>query len=378
MAGTFVTKTGPQFSRPIIVGGWLISLGLIPVVRMIVRRLLRKAGIVGPQAVMLGAGATARLVLDAIERQRLPAVRIRAIFDDDTKKQGGKIAGVEVVGPLQMAARWALQRGISTAVVAIPGMMRRRLVPLITELSKVFSRIIVIPDLFGLSSSEVSSYEIAGTLALELRNNLLYRHNRVIKRIIDLWLLSLSVVFILPLGTLIVLAIVAESGRPIFFRHERIGRGGRCFSAWKFRTMVPDAEAVLRKALENDGSLRSEWEANQKLKRDPRLTRVGRVLRRLSLDELPQLWNILRGEMSLVGPRPIVEGEIEKYGDDYDLYLRVRPGLTGLWQVSGRSDLSYEERVRLDAYYVRNWSVWLDLVILVRTVIAVLSGKGAY
>jgi len=240
-------------------------------------------------------------------------------------------------------------------------------VRLISEQSKIFSRIIVIPDLFGLSSAEVDLHEIAGTLALELRNNLLYRHNRIIKRAIDLLMLAVGALLVIPVGGLISLAIWAESGRPIFFGHKRIGRDGRKFTAWKFRTMIPDADRVLQEALQRDPALRSEWEANHKLRQDPRLTGVGRFLRRLSLDELPQIWNVLRGDMSLVGPRPIVEGEIEKYGDLFDLYLRVRPGLTGLWQVSGRSDLSYPERVRLDTYYVRNWSIWLDLVILLRT-----------
>jgi lipopolysaccharide/colanic/teichoic acid biosynthesis glycosyltransferase len=135
---------------------------------------------------------------------------------------------------------------------------------------------------------------------------------------------------------------------------------------------------VLDRALSTDPALEAEWNQTQKLRADPRLTSVGRALRRLSLDELPQLWNILRQEMSLVGPRPIIREEIHKYGQAFELYTQVRPGLTGLWQVSGRSNLTYDERVRLDAYYVRNWSVWLDIVIILRTFLAVLTGRGAY
>lgn len=142
--------------------------------------------------------------------------------------------------------------------------------------------------------------------------------------------------------------------------------------------MFKIANVVFEEALKEVPELRKEWDENHKLKNAPRLTRVGSILRRLSLDEFPQLWNVLKGEMSLVGPRPIVEKEIEKYGDDFDLYIQVLPGLTGLWQVSGRSDLSYEERVWLDTHYVRNWSIWLDLVILVRTVWVVIAGIGAY
>jgi lipopolysaccharide/colanic/teichoic acid biosynthesis glycosyltransferase len=142
--------------------------------------------------------------------------------------------------------------------------------------------------------------------------------------------------------------------------------------------MVTNADQVLHRYLENNPDLREEWERNHKLRNDPRITTVGRFLRRTSLDELPQLWNVLKGDMSLVGPRPIVEAEVARYGANFDLYTRVQSGLTGLWQVSGRNDTSYEERVKLDTFYVRNWSVWLDLCILFRTIGTVLLRKGAY
>jgi lipopolysaccharide/colanic/teichoic acid biosynthesis glycosyltransferase len=142
--------------------------------------------------------------------------------------------------------------------------------------------------------------------------------------------------------------------------------------------MYPDAERLLDNYLQSNPELRVEWEREQKLRRDPRVTRVGRILRKSSLDELPQLWNVLRGEMSLIGPRPIVDAEVSKYRAMYELYQRVRPGMSGLWQVSGRSNTTYEERVALDAYYVRNWSVWLDMVILARSVKIVATRAGAH
>jgi lipopolysaccharide/colanic/teichoic acid biosynthesis glycosyltransferase len=142
--------------------------------------------------------------------------------------------------------------------------------------------------------------------------------------------------------------------------------------------MVSNADAVLKECLEHDPDLRNEWEANQKLRNDPRVTAIGRILRKTSLDELPQIWNVFCGDMSLVGPRPIVEDEVRRYGSDFDLYRKVRPGITGLWQVSGRNETSYDERVQFDSYYVRNWSVWMDLYILGKTVRTVLAGEGAY
>lgn len=183
---------------------------------------------------------------------------------------------------------------------------------------------------------------------------------------------------VLPLVAILAVMIKFGSEGPVFYAHERIGRGGRRFRAWKFRTMVRGGEQVLRDHLAANPEARAEWGRNHKLRRDPRVTGIGRVLRITSLDELPQLWNVLRGEMSLVGPRPIVDEEVSKYGALLGVYTRVRPGITGLWQVSGRNNTTYEERVAFDCLYVRNWSPWLDVRILVRTVGVVFRGKGAY
>lgn len=192
--------------------------------------------------------------------------------------------------------------------------------------------------------------------------------------------------FLAALALLIVLAPVFAAfglllrleGGTAFFSHRRVGRNGRPFACHKFRTMVPDAEARLAHVLATDPAAREEWARDFKLKNDPRVTALGEFLRLSSLDELPQLWNVLVGQMSLVGPRPVVQAELERYGDAAALYLQVRPGLTGLWQVSGRNDTSYEERVRLDAEYVCNWSFALDLRILFRTVGVVIGRRGAY
>jgi Undecaprenyl-phosphate galactose phosphotransferase WbaP len=169
-----------------------------------------------------------------------------------------------------------------------------------------------------------------------------------------------------------------ESPGPIFYGHCRIGRDHTTFRTWKIRTMQVNGDELLRKFLAQDEALSQEWLHHHKLRRDPRITRVGRFLRKTSLDELPQLWNVLRGEMSLVGPRPIVEEEVAMYGQHFSLYCRVTPGITGLWQVSGRNTVGSLDRVRLDSYYVRNWSPWLDLHILARTAKVVLTGQGAY
>jgi undecaprenyl-phosphate galactose phosphotransferase len=180
-----------------------------------------------------------------------------------------------------------------------------------------------------------------------------------------------------PAILLLVLAIKLEDGGPILFRQQRIGRDGK-FDCYKFRTMVINAPALLLELLTHDPNARAEWEKNFKLHNDPRITRTGRFLRRMSLDELPQLFNVIKGEMSLVGPRPIVTEEIPRYGDQFFFYKRVRPGITGLWQIRGRSNVSYEQRVAFDVWYIRNWSLWYDIVILLNTLAVVFRGRGAY
>ena len=198
----------------------------------------------------------------------------------------------------------------------------------------------------------------------------------LIKRCVDVMGAIAGIVLFGPL-MLAIAALVAAEGGGAIFAHERIGRGGKPFRCMKFRTMVPDAKERLAALLESDPQARAEWEKDQKLSRDPRITRLGAFLRRTSLDELPQFFNVLKGDMSLVGPRPIVADEIARYGDKFPLYAKCRPGITGIWQVSGRNDTSYAHRVALDAHYAMNQTLPLDLSIMIRTFGAVVSGDGA-
>jgi lipopolysaccharide/colanic/teichoic acid biosynthesis glycosyltransferase len=197
-------------------------------------------------------------------------------------------------------------------------------------------------------------------------------------RVLDIAVIFLAAPYILFFLIVISILIVLDSKGGPFYSQIRIGKGGRRFPAYKFRTMILNADQHLQRYLDEFPELKAEWQATHKLKRDPRITRVGALLRKLSLDELPQLWNIVIGDMSLIGPRPIVEAEIEKYGKCFELYIQARPGLTGLWQVSGRSDTSYQQRVELDEYYLLHRNIRLDLKILWKTVYVVLGRKGAY
>ncbi len=214
------------------------------------------------------------------------------------------------------------------------------------------------------------------TVMVSYRNNLRKPVARAVKMAFDVAAASAALVVLAPV-MLIVAALVGMDGGPVFFGHKRIGAQGRVFRCLKFRSMVTDSDAALQRLFERDPAAAEEWAATHKLRNDPRVTWIGRILRKTSLDELPQLFNVLRMEMSLVGPRPIVSLEIPKYAEDIAYYYETRPGITGLWQVSGRSDTTYAQRVRLDSWYVKNWTLWQDISIIARTIPAVLSGRGA-
>jgi undecaprenyl-phosphate galactose phosphotransferase len=215
-------------------------------------------------------------------------------------------------------------------------------------------------------------------LMLHMRNNLSMRRNKIYKRIFDLVCTIGGGLMILPIIAVVALLVAIDNKGNVIFAHRRIGKDGKEFPCYKFQSMVPNAQEILQDYLAKNSEARKEWEESFKLTNDPRVTKLGGFLRKTSLDELPQLWNVIKGDMSLVGPRPIVKKEIERYGEYFREYAMVLPGITGMWQASGRSDTTYEERVEMDTWYVRNWSVWLDIMYLAKTFTAVIFGKGAY
>jgi Undecaprenyl-phosphate galactose phosphotransferase WbaP len=241
----------------------------------------------------------------------------------------------------------------------------------------LFDHVILMASGPAIGSLSVTAVDVGGFLGLEVPSTNLNWTGKIVKRSLDLSVALLAAVFALPVFALLYVATRLSSPGPVFYGQRRIGQNGHYFTAWKFRSMVTDADAVLEQHLSRDPELRRQWELTHKLPNDPRVLPVGKLLRKSSLDELPQLWNVIRGEMSLVGPRPIVDAEVSRYGDTFAYYKMVRPGVTGMWQISGRSNTSYAERVRYDEYFVRNWSVWLDLYILFRTVKTVLLREGA-
>lgn len=251
---------------------------------------------------------------------------------------------------------------------------------IINRMQSRFLFVSIIPDVVGLPLYGVSLEHFFGNdqMFLRLQNNLGRKFNRWIKRIIDVMITTIAIIMLSPILFAIWLLIVFTSPGKAFYTQKRVGTNGVVFHCMKFRTMCIDSAEKLKKLLESDEKSRQEWENTRKLKNDPRITIVGKFLRKTSLDELPQLFNVFLGDMSLVGPRPIVREEAIRYGDDFYYYKLVKPGITGLWQISGRSDLDYSERINLDVWYVKNWSLWYDFAILVKTIPALLSRGGAY
>lgn len=270
------------------------------------------------------------------------------------------------------------QHGAEFAVIAIGGDICGEAARIAEDLSRERVPFALVPAVDGLPVNAFSSHYFFthDVTLLVYGNNLARPISRFIKTLFDQFVALLLLLALSPLFLALAFLVRADGG-PVLFGHRRVGENGRHFRCLKFRSMVLDADSVLQQVLATNPDARLEWEATHKLHNDPRVTPIGRILRKTSIDELPQLLNVLRGEMSLVGPRPIIDAEIPRYGRDISFYFEAKPGITGLWQVSGRSNTTYEHRVRLDVWYVRNWSLWHDIAILLKTLPAVLKKEGA-
>ena len=353
----------------------VLSVALVPLARECVRQVFAREAWWGFPAVVFGAGPTASAVVKAMLDEPGLGLKPIAVLDDSEWIQD--LHGVPVLGGAELAPMLLAPNRPAYAVFAMPDVPHSELMSMVERYGANFSHVLVVPELTDFASLWVQPKSVGGMLGLELRQQT-RGDQPITKRLLDLGMCLLGSWFVLPLCALIVMLIRLDSKGPVLYGQKRIGHRGKLFTAWKFRSMVLNADAILEQQLNANPELRQEWDRDHKLKNDPRVTRIGRFLRKTSLDELPQLWNVLSGDMSLVGPRPIVDQEIERYGASFELYTRVKGGLTGLWQVSGRNDTTYRQRVQLDTFYVRNWSVWLDLCILFRTIAVVLFGHGAY
>jgi exopolysaccharide biosynthesis polyprenyl glycosylphosphotransferase len=352
----------------------IVLLGLARLVRDMVLTRLRAAGRGVDRVLIIGAGEVGRTVMRNLIAQPELGYRVVGFLDDDPMKSGADIGPIRALGTLDALPQAVADNEITQVIITLPWQYHRKVVRLVNEAEHAGIRARVVPDLFQLSLGGVDVEAINGIPLISIKGSALTGFNRALKRAVDVLLAGLALVLLSPLLGVISLAIKLDSRGPILFRQERIGLHGRPFTVFKFRSMYSDAEEQLEK-------LRNRNEAAGplfKIKEDPRRTRVGRFIRKTSLDELPQFVNVLRGEMSIVGPRPGLASEVAQYQDWHRKRLAVLPGITGLWQVSGRSELTFDEMVMLDIYYAENWSLGMDLRIMVRTVPQLLFGDGAY
>jgi Undecaprenyl-phosphate galactose phosphotransferase WbaP len=358
-----------MFPYLVCLGASIASSAVILSLRSLTRRIGSRYEWWGYPVVLLGGGEVAQFVLRKLRREPHLGLRPVAVIADQTSDRLKDLPLLTVERLSEIASR-----GIRHAIVAAPELSRSELAELVARGGDAFSHLTIIPNTEFVWKVEHAK-DIKG---IQCRNNLLDSRARAVKRTIDLVSSALLLLLLLPIFAVISVSIVLDSGFPIFYFDKRLGHGG-IFRMCKFRTMAKHSAEVLSRYLAADAELQKEWSQFQKLRNDPRITRLGRLLRKTSLDEIPQLWNVFRGEMSLVGPRPrVLEVDVPKYQEVNALYAKTSPGLTGLWQVSGRSRTTYEERIAYDAYYIRNWSLWMDIHLIAKTVGVVIRGDGAY
>jgi undecaprenyl-phosphate galactose phosphotransferase, wbaP len=366
-------------SRTLWMLTWFWAVFLVPLVRVSLKKLLLKLNLYQKDTIIIGSGRNAKDVYRALADESYLGFSLCYFVLSDTIPEDG-MGEIKVIDAKNKDIISLLQLDTKTVqfILALDDEILLDSWLRYLALNKCRS-VSVIPNirgipLYGTDMSFLFSHEM---LLLRVNNNLAKRSSRILKRTMDI-VGSLAIITLLSPVLLYLYFSVKKDGGNTIYGHPRIGRNGKTFKCLKFRSMVMNSKEVLDELLRTDPEARAEWEKDFKLKNDPRITKIGAFIRKTSLDELPQLFNVLKGEMSLVGPRPIVAEELDRYQDDVEYYLMAKPGMTGLWQVSGRNDVDYSTRVYFDSWYVKNWSLWNDIAILFKTVNVVLKRDGAY
>lgn len=348
---------------------WLLFLPVLLVFRQVARSALAACGLWLLRTLVVGDRAAIECAIDALQSEPRLGYEIAGTVDMSDAHEGHRVQSVMEMVRAERAEFVVVAMGTEA------GTKERTVISALARARIMFALVPTFADLpvRGFTPQHFFTHDV---LMLVCQANLTRPLSRLVKRVFDQVVAFLLLLLMAPF-LLVLVVLVRLDGGPAFYAHRRVGAHGRPFRCLKFRTMVVEGDRVLSELLASDPDAQREWAQTQKLRDDPRITRIGRLLRKTSLDEMPQLFNVLCGEMSLVGPRPIVEAEIVRYGGDIDYYLETRPGMTGLWQISGRNELSYGRRVQLDVWYVRNWTLWHDIMILFKTWPAVLRKEGA-
>jgi exopolysaccharide biosynthesis polyprenyl glycosylphosphotransferase len=364
----------PALSRLTIIYAWLFAVAFTIAGRALLRSLragLYRAGVGAQRAIVVGNNRLARMVMQILAQEHHLGYQVVGFVDHSVSADFGRFRSLGSIAQLPALID---DLEATRVVIALPASQHADALWVLEHCRRDGLSVSMVPDLFDVQLSHVRLDSLGGIPLFGVKETNISGWNLYLKRAMDISLSMAALLLLAPLFAIVALAIRLDSPGPVFFKQLRLGKGGVPFVCHKFRSMYQDAEArleALRELNEADGPI-------FKMRDDPRLTRMGRLLRRTSIDELPQLWNVLIGDMSLVGPRPPIPSEVEHYEEWHRRRLEVVPGLTGLWQVSGRSSLSFEEMVMFDIYYIENWSLGLDLQILLRTVPAVIASAGAY
>ncbi len=373
-----IGKLSSEISRTIIVFAFLISIILFPFFRLLSHRIVFFLPNLRPKAIIVGASKTASLLIESLVQEKYMSYEIKGLFDN-TLKPGTIVSGYKVLGKLDEIIPYLDKQ--TEVFMAIPKMNPIKIGFFVSQIQKKAASVSFVPDLFEIPifESDVKFFFHNRMILMSIKNSLKSPFNRLVKRSFDIIISLIIMIPLLPLLMILSVVISIDSKGPVFFSQERVGFSGKKFRCYKFRSMYKDAESRLQSMLSKDKKLMAEWKLNRKIKNDPRITKIGQFLRKTSLDELPQIFNVLKGDMSLVGPRPAFQEELEELYQNFSAYYyEVHPGITGLWQISGRSNLSFKKRVSLDVWYVTNWNLWLDIIILLITPSVVFKKEGAY
>lgn len=367
-------------SRLYVILFGVLALFNIYVARYVLLKVLKMTNLLMKPVILIGAGKTAERVLSSFERDLGYRYKVIGILDDNPVSEILPQRFL-LMGILDDAAKIVCDSGVKTVIITVPGMEKEKLQALLENVQPYVRDIIFVPDLIGVPLYNVEAQTLFNEqiMMLSLRNNLARRRNRVFKRLFDTVVGGLLCVPIIPILLVIAICVKLDSKGPAFFNGQRIGKNAKIFTCYKFRSMYLDSQKILEEYLAAHPTAQEEWDTFAKLRDyDPRVTKVGRWIRKYSLDELPQILNVIKGDMSLVGPRPYLPREREDIGEYLSTITLTVPGITGFWQTSGRNDVSFAGRVAMDTWYVRNWSIWLDLMYLFKTAKIVFTGKGAY
>ena len=375
----YVAQIAAHTSRLFVGLFGILAFALVTLLRYFTKRFLSDKKLLQIPVLIIGAGKTAEILVKSITSDTGMGYKIIGLLEDN-EVQSAILKQYPVLGRFCDVEEVIRNTGIKRAVIAAPGMEAEKLGWLIFKVQPLVDKLAVIPNLSGapMSNVEVEAMFYEKLVMLRLKNHLANRWNIILKTVFDYVLTIMGMLLILPILALIALKIKLDSPGPIIYDGVRLGKNGKLFKCYKFRSMYINGNEILDKYFQEHPEMYAEWKTYHKLENDPRVTKFGAFMRRTSLDELPQIFNVLFGHMSLVGPRPYLPEEKDEMGEFAKTVLMAKPGITGFWQTSGRSDVSFDERVKMDCWYVCNWNLWMDVVMLFKTFVVVLGRKGAY